>query len=285
MGQHFVPQRYLRNFQSPKNPGFIWLHDKKTGQSRLTNIRRVAQSKQYYSAETETLLAQQVEEPANAVIQKLNENERPDDAERLRLTFYLGTMLKRVPYSRRKAMETYPGVLDETVALVRQQIMELARNRPDADPEVVARRLAELEAVQAKFESKPPDEIIQQVREPWASPDMLDAIYRMTWRVLISVGPQYFITTDNPGFFFGAYGLATPKAELCFPLSTTHALHGSSQGVGTDTVFLQASQQLVKEVNRRLASATERHAFYYERAPWLEHVLRKKDPYLSVIKW
>lgn len=150
---------------------------------------------------------------------------------------------------------------------------------------MVARRLAEVDAAHVKFERNPPDEIMQQVREPWPSEGMLDAIYQITWRVLISAGPQYFITTDNPLFFFGAYGLGTPKAELCFPLSTTHALHGCWQRVNADPVFLQATQKFVKEVNRRLASAAERLAFCHEQAPWLDRILQKKDPYLSVIRW
>lgn len=134
MGQHYVPQRYLRNFEAPAKPGFIWVHDKKMGESHLASIPQVAQSKQYYSAETEKLLAHQIEKPANAVIQKLIENEHTDAAERFLLTFYLGTMLKRVPFRRRKAMETYPGVLNDTVARVRQQITGLARSLPDVDP-------------------------------------------------------------------------------------------------------------------------------------------------------
>jgi hypothetical protein len=285
MGHHYVPQRYLQNFEARERPGFIWLHDKKTGESRLAKIAQVAQSKEYYLPETEESLAREVESPANVVMRKLIDNQLLDAAERFRLTFYLGTMLKRVPFRRRRAMEMYPNVLNDTISRVRQQITELARSLPDIDPELVTRRLSEVEAARTKFQNEPPVEIIQQMREPWPSEGMLDAIHAMTWRVLISTGPQYFITTDNPAFFFGAYGLATPEAELCFPLSTTHALHGCWQRVGADLVFLQARQQFVKEINRRLAGATERLAFYHERAPWLEIILRKKDPYLSAIRW
>ena len=38
-------------------------------------------------------------------------------------------------------------------------------------------------------------------------------------------------------------------------------------------------------MNRRLASETERLAFYHEPAPWLLAILPKKEPYLSVIRW
>ena len=285
MGHHYVPQRYLRNFEAPKKPGFIWQHDKKGGPPKLIAIVQVAQAKGYYSEQTEALLAREVETPANLVIQRLRENKSLDQTERFWLTYYLGTMLKRVPYRRRKAMETYPNVLNDTIARVREQINDLARSLPNVDPAIIAKRLAEVDAAHQKFATKPPPEIDMQVREPWPSEVMLDAIYRMTWRVLVSAGPQYFITSDNPVFFFGAYGLATPKAELTFPLSTTHCLHGCWQGAEQTLLFMGAKQAFVKEVNRRLASATERLAFYHESAPWIERILQKKDPYLSAIIW
>jgi uncharacterized protein DUF4238 len=285
MGHHYVPQRYLKNFQARGRPGFIWLYDKQPGKPRLAAIAQVAQSKEFYSPETEDVLAREVERPANAVIAKLINNDALSSAERFELTFYIGTMLKRVPFRRRKAMEMYPKVLDDTVARVRRQIIELAGTLSDVDPELVARRLHEVDAARAKFEHTPPTEIVEQVREPWPSEAMLDAIYRMTWRVLISRGPTYFITTDNPAFFFGGYGLGTPEAELTFPLSTTHALHGCSQRAESYLVFLSAPEQFVREVNRRLASAAERLAFYHEPTSWLEVTLRKESLYLSAIRW
>jgi hypothetical protein len=194
-------------------------------------------------------------------------------------------MLKRVPFRRRRAWEIYPRVLDDTVSEIRNQIIELARSLPDMAGDTVNQRLAEIEVARAKFRQAPPTEIIEQVREPWPSVPMLDAIYRMTWRVVISRGPTYFISSDNPAFFFGAYGLGTANAELSFPLSSTHALHGCWQTAGSDLSFLVAREQFVREINRRLASTTERLAFYHEPAPWLELILQKKGLYLSAIRW
>ena len=71
MGHHFVPQRYLRNFEDPSHPGYIWVHDRHGGEAQLANIAKVAQSRDFYSQSTETILAETVERPANLVIQKL----------------------------------------------------------------------------------------------------------------------------------------------------------------------------------------------------------------------
>jgi hypothetical protein len=284
MGHHFVPQRYLRNFENPSRPGFIWLHDKRGGPARLAPIKQVAQAKRFYSAQTEDSLARHVETPANVVIRKLTGDTVITSAERLQLAYYMAVMLKRVPARRRRSAEMIPGVLSDVVANVREQLNAIA-NAVQTDPELLARRLREVDAAERKLALHPPRGVLDQIREPWPSEGMLRALFGMTWRVLISSGPQYFITTDNPAFFFGAYGLAREESELAFPLSTTHALHGSWRRAGSDLVFLRATQTIVKEINRRLASEVERLAFYHEPAPWLLKILPKKKPYLSVIRW
>src|SRR5258706_8074926 len=226
MGHHFVPQRYLRNFEDPNRPGFIWLHDRLKGTARLAQINHVAQTEQFYSQETERVLAREVEAPANPVIRKLISGVAIVPVERLQFAYYIGVMLKRIPASRRRVTEMIPGVLADLVADVRQQLRSLA-SEVRADPEILAKRLQEVDAAEKKFGRRPPPEVLEQVREPWPSEETVKAIFGMTWRVLVSSGPQYFITTDNPAFFFRAWGLARKESELSFPLSTTHALHGS----------------------------------------------------------
>lgn len=284
MGHHFVPQEYLRNFKDPSRPDFVWLHDKRGGPARPAAIGKVAQAKQFYSAETEVILARDVETPGNAVIRKLTSETAITPAERLQLAFYIGVMLKRIPARRRRSAEMMPGVLADVVSNIREELKATASS-VQADPELLARRLREVDTAEKKFALQPPPEVLEQIREPWPSEGMLRALFGMTWRVLVSSGPQYFVTTDNPAFFFRAYGLATEESELSFPISTTHALHGSWQTAGSDLVFLRATQSMVKEINRRLASGTERLAFYHEPAAWLLRILPKKDPYLSVIRW
>ena len=182
-------------------------------------------------------------------------------------------------------MEMIPSVLAaELVAEVRGQLRALASDIR-ADPEIVAKRLLEVDATERKFRLQPPHNVLEQIREPWPSEIMVRALFNMTWRVLISSGPQYFVTTDNPVFFFRGFGLAKEKSELTFPLSTTHALHGSWKTAGSNLMSHRATQVIVKEINRRLASETERLAFCSEPAPWLLTILLKKHLHLSVIQW
>jgi len=170
------------------------------------------------------------------VIRKLTNNTAIAPAERVQLALYIGVMMKRIPASRRRSMEMIPSVLAELVAEVRGQLRALASDIR-ADPEIVAKRLLEVDATERKFRLQPPHNVLEQIREPWPSEIMVRALFNMTWRVLISSGPQYFVTTDNPVFFFRGFGLAKEKSELTFPLSTTHALHGSWQTAGSNLKF------------------------------------------------
>jgi uncharacterized protein DUF4238 len=174
LGRHYVPQRYLRNFEIPECPGFVWLHDKQSGKSRPAAIDKVAQSKGYYSDEVERALATDIEAPGNAVMAKLRQNDALSATERVQMTAYMATMLKRVPYRRRKALEMLPGVLSGTTERIRQELIEAAATIPSSlGDDWLIRRLEELDAAHAKFEKEPPEEVVRQIREPWPTRDML----------------------------------------------------------------------------------------------------------------
>jgi hypothetical protein len=86
-------------------------------------------------------------------------------------------------------------------------------------------------------------------------------------------------------FFFESDGVATPQAEIAFPLSPTHALHGCWTLAAGPLVFYYAPDKFIREINRRLASTTERLAFSDRREAWMMPTLQKGNPYLSRFRW
>jgi len=64
MGHHFVPQAYLRAFQSPDEPGMIWTYPR-NAKPRLAGIKSVAQSSGFYDSDVESDLNTYIEAPAN----------------------------------------------------------------------------------------------------------------------------------------------------------------------------------------------------------------------------
>ena len=278
MGQHTVPQQYLRNFEDPKRAGFLWLHEKQGGTPRHAAIKNVVQSKGFYSENTEKLLAQSVELPGNEAIRKLITGQRINLNERFDLAVYVGTMLRRVPYHRRWASGLVPDTLSLVTGNIRDQIRQLAAEGA-LDPALTERRFREVEAFEEKASRETPKEVTERINNPIPSEAIVGALFVMTWRVVESTGPQFFITSDNPAFYFRGegYGLGNEPSEVTMPLSTRFALHGSRRGTPRALRFVKARQLFVREFNKRLVSQSDRLTFYHEPAPWLLGLMARAE--------
>jgi hypothetical protein len=280
MGHHYVPQKYLRSFES--RPGFVWQYDKQGGEPKEIAIKKAAQAPKFYEQADEEALNAFVEAPANLIITRLLRGPAPLPREdRIALSLYIATMLRRVPYRRERAYELYPESWAATIADIREQLLASA----DISAEMLETRLAEVEESDTRHRDSPPESVHSAIREPWPTLSMVNAVFGMTWRVLKTGGPCFFATSDNPVHFFEGYGIGTRESEIVFPLSTKHALFGSWQGPLCGLYFGEAAQSLVKEANRRVAHKSSRIAFYHEHVPWLQPLMRKKAPYLSRIAW
>jgi hypothetical protein len=283
MGNHYVPQKYLRGFAEPENPDAIWMYDKKLHKFTNPTIKSIAQESAFYSAEIEYQLNELVEKPANLVLDKLRCQEEINDQDRISQAIYIATMIKRVPKRRTKALAMYPAVYEKTMKEIRSEVEEWAR--VSQDKELVERRMAELEKAEQTYRNEPPKEILEQIRIPWPSQQMIALVYSMSWRIVQSKGPSFFLTSDNPAFIFDAYGLGKPESELTFPIATDLALFGSWVGQQNSIIYLQEKQRLIREANKRIASSAERFVFYHRKEEWIAKVSDNKKPYLSRIKW
>jgi hypothetical protein len=285
MGNHFVPQAYLRGFQDPSNPDFIWVQSRREPDPRSASIEDVAQSRNFYDPEIEKLLASSVEGPANPVLAKLRAGELPTDRERIALAVYLATMIKRVPKNRIRGRAMAPQILDEVVSRFRGQVQQLAE-LGRVSPDLATRRLQELEVSYAKLTHELPESVVNQIRDPRPSIQMIEAIVSMRWRVVRAREPEFFITSDNPAFYHEAYGLGTERSELRFPLSPGLALHGCRAGAAAKVVSAHdVPRDWVREFNRSVASGASSIAMSHRRALFLGTLLRRKNPYLFRLVW
>jgi hypothetical protein len=284
VGQHFVPQRYLRNFEIPERPGFVWMHDNATGEARQVAIGQAAQSKNFYGDDaTQKMLNNEIERPANPVIAKLLRAEAITPEERWSLAYYVGSMMMRVPATRKKMFSEYPDKLAEYFNDIRAQASALNAAQP-VPPERFAQFMRQLDDIERRFVVEPPGDVVEQMLSPLPFRNMVQAIDAMAWRILVSSGEQFFCTSENPVFFDATIGLATRESEVSFPLSTTHALHCSWQRASAPLLYVQVPQKKVREINRRTASIADR-AFYFERAPWLLGLLAKSRHLLTGLPW
>jgi hypothetical protein len=285
MGDHYVPRLYLRGFCEPGSDHELWQYDKVRDDFRRVSVTTAANEAGFYSADVERQLAQLVEGPANAVICKLRAGHGIDDVERARLAVYMGTMIKRVPQHRLRAQKLLPQVVQETLANVREVIAQAAESGV-LSPEMEARRRGELAAVEGRMAKGTPHEIMEQIRRPWPGLELVNLIYDMAWRFVITTGPSFFLTSDNPVFFFEGLGLKRDTAELVFPIASHLALHGSWQDLAPGEKDARTGpQHVVKEFNRRVASAATRFVFYREKRDWVREIARNQTPTIHQISW
>jgi hypothetical protein len=283
MGHHYVPQGYLRAFESKPDSGLIWMYDRKTGHGAQVPIKVVAQSPDYYEEDVEQQLSA-VEGPAHTALRRVLQDRAITAEDRHTLAYYIAVLMYRVPRRRRKGEEMIPEILEDTIRSVQNEIDEWAASRPAADP-LVERRRAEVQAVATKYRITPPNAVQDQLRTPWPSAKVFELITRKVWRLVFTTTVDRFVTCDNPAFFFEGLGLGNPDSEMTFPLSPDLALLADWQGTPFSTSVFGAKPGLVREVNRRLVSGAERFIFSHVSQPWVPSVARKKHPYLSRIQW
>jgi hypothetical protein len=283
VGTRYVPQEYLRGFATANDRDTIWMFDRRRRTWSRAAIDKVAQQREYFLPEIETILANEVETPGNRALNRLRAGRSIDAGDRRSLAIYVAIMTRRVPRRRRKAQELVPSTLRNMAAELRQELRDLLTER---DPARLAALLLEVDRVEAKFLGETPQNVLDEIRQPWVSADMLNAIDRMAWRfVARPERASPFITCDNPAFFFEFYGVGRDESELTFPISPDLALMGSHQGEAGSTMFIPTTRDIAKEINRRVVSDAERFIFSPQRAKWIEALAARRNPYLSRMRW
>jgi hypothetical protein len=283
MGHHTVPQRYLKGFQAKTKPGFIWMYDKKDRTSKCLPIKQVAQVPGFYTDDVEAALNKEAEQPGNDVIDELRRGETLDKAGRRHLTYYIGTMIARVPAARARANKLVPDALNGVAADMKTAIQRAA-DLELIDESTKTDRLAEADAINERFQKQPPAQVTKVIETPWPFESWLVAIYNMTWRVLHTKGPSFFATCDNPVTLLNGEGHETRDCELTFPLSTDLILHCSWQGEH-EFEKRPAWSQFVKECTRRTVHGAQRFIFHHENALWVLEQARNSAPELKRINW
>ena len=256
MGQHSVPQNYLKGFSDPEHPAKIWMFDKSqpTHKPKRLPIKAVAQGPDFYTAEAEQKLNKYVEMPAQEQLRRLAAGEGLHGVDRLIVAIYIQVMLLRVSAAR--------NVLG---SMVRDGVADFVTDIK-RDPNEVPAGISEasfhelLDSWQQGVSENGPS--LEPMRTPWIQPELVDLIYMMTWRVVMSDTPGSFITGDNPVSFTYETGLLHPDGELTFPISSQAALRVSWEPGPSETIFVPANQLAVQEINRRTACAAERFLFY-----------------------
>ncbi|MEO8384617.1 MAG: DUF4238 domain-containing protein [Betaproteobacteria bacterium] len=270
MGNHYIPQYYLRGFEQM---GRIWVFDSRSGHTFESQAKSIANENDMYPKELEELLANDIEAPANGVLSRLRDFQAPTETDKALLAKYMFVLWKRVPKGRARARKQTAKVADQVHLELQTELDALAKSDPSKAKVVTEGKARIAEVIERRKLGDNSD--IWHLAIPDASPRILDAMLSMHWVYLYHDTLQ-FLTCDNPVCFFEREGLASPKAELLFPISSAIALLATRTRQFTDE-FISAKPAGVKEMNRRIAKNAERFVYFKKNEPWIEPFITKGD--------
>jgi hypothetical protein len=130
MHTHYVPQYYLKGFCSAATPATLSRYEKGSRKILTTTTKNLAQQRNLYPAEVEEFLATQIEQPANAVLDRIRDRVPLAVEDKAVLASYMMALLK-------KAFLTTKGTKDTKKT---QAGLEIIRRRPQKKSFVSGRR-------------------------------------------------------------------------------------------------------------------------------------------------
>jgi hypothetical protein len=263
MGHHYVPQYYLHGFA---NNGRMWAHDRVEMRSFLTQPKVVAHESGMYPDEVEQYLANKIENPAQAAIDKVRNLLPLDDSERLALATYIVALWKRVPEGRRRVSVRMPEVAASVKGDILAQLDKLVSDNPGLSALADEKRENVISIISLYQEDPPPD-IWHMSLQTASTPRVVDSLLSMDWRYLHSKSSS-FLASDNPVFFFTHEGIGQPSSELTLPFSSTVALWANRR-TNPRVSVVQASPIAVRELNRRAAYNATRFVFSTNNDSWI----------------
>ena len=264
MGDHYVPQYYLRGF-SAEEEELLWVYDKLDKRKFRTQAKNIANENRFYSPEIERYLANVIEGPANSVLKAIRENNSLTNDNKRILTEYMVVMWKRVPQGRQLFRDTAPAVAQKLSVRYKSDLDAVT---PEPDETVfVAKRSDKINELIKKYSEDPPMDIWLDIIPPERSPNVVAAIRTMTWSFLTFEEPA-FLTSDNPLFYFRSMGIGSPESEITFPISS----HVTLLATWRDDLregYIPVTPQIVKEINRRTVSNASRFVYNGDDEAWI----------------
>jgi hypothetical protein len=293
MRQHFIPILHLKHFIGPNPKGQVWTYDAHTGKVFSGTSENTAVQTHFYSAERPdgTMDAQleeflsEIEGSAAPVYEALLRGEIPKDSqERAYFSMFLALMYLRTPAMRRMTAQ----IIGRQI-----QIMQYAYGSNQRAFDALLQRLEKKQGLTLDAENRsllqeaminPADYIFAIPKEHTfeglhAADHLAPILHQMKWS-LAYPKHGFFITCDNPLVryvdpktrhpVYGDHGFLNKTAEVIFPLSPKLLLLTSWNENMPDLGTLK--EDYVGEINRSLASNSERYLYAHIRHKRLSHL-------------
>jgi hypothetical protein len=272
MGHHYLPQYYLKGFSKTVD-NMLWAYDKGTGGKINTQIKSLANITDFYSQETEQYLANDIEGPANAVLDKIRSRNLINDDDKIIFAKYMAVMWKRVPRAKDDLKKMAPRLADGIAEKLNADLDQIIAKEPQK-AEFIEKRRKEIDDILSIYAVNPPKDIWLENIPPERTPRIVEAIKAMTWSFWEFNQNPVFLTCDNPLFYFTGMGVGKPDSEISFPISS-HIVLWATWRVDLPAKFIKASTQIVKELNRRTVDNASKYIYHSRDENWIEPFIKK----------
>lgn len=272
MGHHYLPQYYLKGFSETVD-NMLWAYEKGSGKKFNTQIKSLANINDFYSHETEQYLANDIEGPANEVLDKIRGRHLINDDDKNTFAKYMAVMWKRVPRGKEDLKKMAPRIADGIAKKLSSDLDNAIAKNPQ-NAEFIEKRRKEIDDIVSTYAVNPPKDIWLKNIPPERTPRIVEALNAMTWTFWEFNQSPVFLTCDNPLFYFTSMGVGRPDSELSFPISS-HIILWATWRTDLPRNFIKASSQIVKEFNRRTVDNAGRYIFHAREESWVESFIKK----------
>jgi hypothetical protein len=281
MGDHYIPRFYLKGFTENPDSEFIYVYEKGKRDGFKANIRKIAQENRFYPEEIEQYLANVIEENAKPAISKIRDLQPISFEDKVHLSKYMMAMLKRVPSHKLKVQHLTPNLTDKIIDDLVNEIKELIRINPEKQ-ELLERRINEALSYRGKVDLDLCELAWWSNIDPDKSPKSTEALSMMTWNLFVRESEPFYLTNDNPVYFFKGIGIGNQESEVSFPISSKVVLWATWRK-DLQERFVPARTAIVKEINRRTVSNCRKYVFSSGENRWIFDLMNKSKLKLNRI--
>jgi hypothetical protein len=275
MGDHYIPQYYLRGFT---NGNEIWTHDRLEKKSFPSQPKSIANTNKFYSPELERHLANSIEAPAGYAIEKIRTRSLLTDSDREALARYIVTLWQRVPEAKLRFESHIPSVVASVRSEIHEELEAAAKRFPQLF-NAAEKRKTEVDKLLTAYKKEKPSRIWHESIKINSDGRLSEVILSMKWHFIKSSGAQ-FLTSDNPVFFFSHEGLARAASELSIPFSSSIALWATRKENHYPQYF-DAKPSATREINRRTAYNATRFVYSAINEKWILPFVCKAERLLN----
>jgi hypothetical protein len=249
---HFLPKLYLKGFADKAHDPHVWMYERgiqycpsRSGDGRNPQrlpVSRAGMIENLYAYEKDGTIEydkienelEKLEKPHDNIIRKIRAKDSITQEEKETFARYIDLMMKRVPSGLQWSSELATKSLDLLKPELEKQLVgdwDERRRSDGASAEEIRSELdvllAGLSTAFQDYEKLIPYEVLLLGLLRPVSP-VGEFISQMTWQFLVAPASAGFVTSDNPVVMDKIMGIASPQAEVIFPVSTEVALVASN---------------------------------------------------------